>query len=204
MCLPDAENLASAAAALTAEQSPPPPPRPELLDMAIQTAEAPESACCAELRVELAAKEEELSLVDGQGSYLQAELEQRDRETRQLRARLGETDSLLEHQRLQHGRLTELLAQAQFARDEAAARADGKDALLGAVLRHLRAVLEAHQAAALVRGLRESAEQESDRQDLDREMVCQILQQIVTVRHAEDRLIRVDVYCMLMLSLFFL
>ncbi|XP_043197361.1 plectin-like isoform X3 [Amphibalanus amphitrite] len=177
--LRDAENLASAAAALSSEPSQ--PPRPELLDSAIQTADLPEGACCAELRRELVAKEEELSLVDSQGSYLQAELEQRDRETRQLRSRLGETDALLEHQRLQHGRLSELLAQTQFARDEAAARADGKDALLGAVLRHLRAVLEAHQAAALVRGLRESAEQESDRQDLDREMVCQILQQIVTV-----------------------
>ena len=152
--------------------------------MAIQTVDPPaepEGACCADLRRELAAKEEELGLVDGQGTYLQAELEQRDREACQLRVRLGETDSLLEHQRLQHGRLSELLAQAQFARDEAAARADGKDALLGAVLRHLRTVLEAHQAAALVRGLMESADQDSDRQDLDREMVCQILQQIVTV-----------------------
>lgn len=180
--LRDAENLAAAAASACSSQR-----RPAGASVGVQTSEPPDaadaelSACVAQLRRELAAKEQELGLMDGQGSYLQAELEQRDREARQLRARLAEIDALLDHQRLQHGRLSELLAQAQFARDEAAARADGKDALLGAVLRHLRALLDAGQAAALARGLRDTSDTDADRQDFDREMVCQILQQIVTV-----------------------
>lgn len=161
--LRDAENLArrsggavrrtTTAAAAAAASS-------KGLDVAVQTADPPtaepeEGACCAPSCAASCGRQGGGAHLVGQSGRLPAGRGSNSARPRGAPAAQspGDSDSLLEHQRLQHGRLSEYLAQAQFAHDdEAAARADGKDALLGAVLRHLRTVLEAHQAAALVRG----------------------------------------------------